>query len=207
MIGILGGTFDPIHFGHLRLALEAQQQLNLQEVRFIPCQQQVLKPTTKTSAEHRLEMLRLAINNQSKFIVDKREIERSTPSYSYDTLTSLRAEFPNHPLGFIIGSDALARFSQWHRWDELIQLTHLIIAKRPNYEFTLTSEVKEYLDKYVTNDPHVLQQQTHGYIYFQEITALDISATEIRNLVQLGKSARYLLPENVLEYIEKNQLY
>lgn len=206
-IAILGGTFDPIHFGHLRLALEVQQQLAIQEIRFIPCQKPVLDKTALATPAQRLAMLQLAIANQPGFKIDERELQRLTPSYMVDTLLSLRQEIADQSLCLILGSDTFENLPRWHRWQELINLTHLIIVARPEHKLILNETLKNLMQSHEITDPTLLASQSHGFIYQFSISPLAISSTYIRQQIAQQLSPRYLLPENVLDYIKHEKLY
>ena len=132
-IGVFGGTFDPIHFGHLRTAFEMLQALRFEEVRFIPCGTPPHRGETYANASQRLEMVRVAVDGQSGFVVDDRELQRDGPSYSIDTLKTLREEFPQRSLGLIVGMDAFLGLPRWHRWRELLDVAHIIVAHRPGW--------------------------------------------------------------------------
>lgn len=206
-IAILGGTFDPVHFGHLRLALEVQQQLAIQEIRFIPCQKPVLDKTASATSAQRLAMLQLAIANQPGFKIDERELQRPTPSYMVDTLLSLRQDITDQPLCLILGSDAFENLPRWHRWQELLNLTHLIIVTRPEHIFTLSEPLASLLQQHKIANPALLASQPQGFIYQLAITPLAISSTYIRQQITNQMSPRYLLPESVLDYIKQKKLY
>jgi nicotinate-nucleotide adenylyltransferase len=206
-IGILGGTFDPIHFGHLRIALELHQQLRWQEVRFIPCRKPVLHKTTQASAQQRLTMLRKAIKNQPGFVIDDRELRRDTPSYTIDTLISLREELGDVALCLILGSDSVNNLPSWHRWQELIRLAHLVIVPRPGHPLLTSGPVAKLIQQYRTVTPNQLQHNAAGRILITPLTPLPISATEIRRQITKGLSPRYLLPDAVYTYIQQQNLY
>lgn len=206
-IGILGGTFDPVHFGHLRLALELLQQLELQEVRFIPCHQPVLDKTALARPDQRLEMLKLAVADQSSFIIDERELHRASPSYMVETLTSLREEYGKTPLALIMGQDAFASLPRWHRWEELITLSHIIVIGRPGFITPHPSALPVFAQENMVQDAKELQKSSAGHIFFPKITPLSISSTAIRQQLSLGINPRYLLPDAVLEYIQREKLY
>jgi nicotinate-nucleotide adenylyltransferase len=206
-IGILGGTFDPIHFGHLRMALELCQTLNLAEVRLIPCFQPVHRKSPVASAEDRLAMVRAAIIDEPALKVDDCEIERQGPSYMVDTLTYLRNKNPKTPLCLIMGIDALLGFPSWHRYEEILDLAHLVIAHRPQYHIPQTGTVSALISKHLAHNPAVIHESLAGSIILQPITPLDISATDIRKQIAMGRSPRYLLPENVYKYIEEHGVY
>lgn len=206
-IGIFGGTFDPIHFGHLRSALELFEQLPLAEIRFIPCRQPPHRQSPVASPEQRLTLLQLAIADEPKFRIDRRELSRSGLSYMVDTLASLRAEQSNRPLCLMLGTDSFRGLSRWYRWDELIELAHLLVMKRPGESLPRDGPLGYSLAARSTQDPTQLEQQAAGLIVTLEVTQLDISATRIRAAIRAGKSARYLLPETVWEYIQEERLY
>lgn len=206
-IGVLGGTFDPVHHGHLRTALEIYQQLKLEEIRFIPCQQPVHKDRVYASAAHRLAMLQLACRDQSHFYVDDREMTRNTPSYTIDTLISLRKEFPSRSLVLLMGSDAFVNLPVWHRWLQLLHYAHIAIVIRPGHRLEVGSKLQSLLDKHKLEDPIQLGQQLAGGIVIQQTTPLDISATAIRNMIRAKQSPRFLLPDLVNDYIQQHHLY
>ncbi len=206
-IGILGGTFDPIHFGHLRMAQELAEELGLHEVRFIPAFQPPHRGQPHGLAEHRLEMVRLAISGNSGFLLDRREFDRGGPSYMVDTLSDLRTELgAGTPLYLLLGGDAFLGLPTWHRWHELFGLAHIVVAHRPGFSLDsgMTQELHvEWNGRFVTQP----DQSACGRILSREITALDISASAIRQRIRQGGSVRYLLPEDVYDYLKTHQLY
>lgn len=206
-IGILGGTFDPVHFGHLRTALEIQEILNLQEVRFIPCQMPVHKDKAHASPAQRLAMLNIALEGQAGFICDDRELTRNTPSYMLETLQSLRKEMPQTPLCLILGTDAFNGLDTWHQWEKLTNFAHIILVLRGNTAFNPTETLGAWLKEHKLDDPQGLYDNSAGYCYVQNITQLEISATHIRSQLAAGISPRYLLPDVVLNYIHEQGLY
>jgi nicotinate-nucleotide adenylyltransferase len=205
--GILGGTFDPIHHGHLRAALELLQILSLKEVRFVPVKQPVHKDTLVASSKHRLAMLTLAIKDEPGFIIDPREINRHSASYMIETLMHLREDFPNDPLALILGKDAFSALPTWHRWQELLNVAHIIVITRPGEHQPLNETLTALITERHLADSEDLHTMLHGGIYFQTITALEISATAIRSQVAGGLNPRFLLPDPVLEYIVDRHLY
>ena len=208
MIGVLGGTFDPIHFGHLRPALDCQQGLGLDQVRFIPLRIAVHRPQPVASTELRLRMLEAAIAGQRGFAVDRRELERPGGSYTLDTLTSLREEVgPDRPLCLLIGADAFAGFQTWHRPGDILRLAHLIVMRRPGRDTVAESVERQGLAARRCRDPADLRSVPGGSILFHEVTQVDISSTQVRALIGRGLSPRYLLPDSVLEIIEQTGLY
>lgn len=210
LIGILGGTFNPIHFGHLRMAQELATALNLAEVRFIPSANPPHKAAPNVSANHRAEMVKLAIADNPIFKLDTRELERTGASYTIDTLTSLRAELGNDTsLCLIMGSDAFVKLNTWHRWKELLDCAHIVLVQRPSAkpQEALPSELETLLKDHYTENLADLSTENAGLITMRQITAQDISATNIRNLLAQGQSVRYMLPNDVVEYIAQHQLY
>lgn len=204
MIGIFGGTFDPIHYGHLRSALEAQEIFGLTEVRFIPSATPPHRTQPATSAEMRRDMVTLAIQAQASFICDSRELERDGKSYMVDTLASLRQDFPDQPLLLFIGTDAFNQLTSWHQWQRLFDFAHLVVITRPSFN---RLPFDDFFIARHTEDPTTLANTHAGKLYFQAITQLDISATAIRQLIAQQRSPRFLLPDAVVDYITHNQLY
>lgn len=210
MIGILGGTFDPIHYGHLRMAEELADALRLSQVRFIPSASPPHKSAPVTSALHRCQMVQLAIAGNARFALDDRELKRTGASYSIDTLLSLREELGESVvLGLIMGSDVFAEFDRWHRWQEILGVCHLVLVGRPNAgpAENLRPALQTLLQECLAKDPAQLVSSASGRIILQHITALDISATAIRQDLSHRRSARYLLPDAVTDYIHRHQLY
>lgn len=206
-IGILGGTFDPVHHGHLRIALEVLEQLELAEVRFIPCRLPPHRGQPRATPAQRLALLRLAVAGQAGFVVDERELRRQGPSYMVDTLASLRAEAGATPLCLLLGLDAFNDLPGWHCWRNILQLTHLIVLERPGAAPTPAGELSQLLDRHRLDHPEALWEKTAGGILFQPVTQLAISATRIRQLLAQGRSPRYLLPEAVWNCIREQGLY
>jgi nicotinate-nucleotide adenylyltransferase len=205
-IGIFGGTFDPIHFGHLRLAEEMAGALDLGQVVFIPAGQPPHRGAPRTSATHRLEMVRRAIAGNPRFAVDAREVQRPAPSYTVDTLTALRAELGSEqPLWLLLGADAFLGLPTWHEWRQLFGLTNIAVAARPGAQLLQSGSMPDELKHEVSQ-----RQQAAGpagSVRLQQMTPLDISATAIRDTLARQGSARYLLPDAVLDYIHEHQLY
>jgi nicotinate-nucleotide adenylyltransferase len=207
MIGILGGTFDPVHIGHLWTALELYQSLPFEEIRFIPCGQPPHRQLPYASGDQRLAMLRMALRDQQGFRIDTRELQRPGPSYMADTLSSLRAEFPAIPLGLIIGLDVFKEFDKWHRWQDIPALSHIIVVHRPASDTVNRPPVLDLLEKHRVEEPSQLLQHTAGSILLWPVRQLDISSTDIRSLIARHKSPRFLVPEQVYDYISNEGLY
>ncbi len=204
MIGILGGTFDPIHLGHLRLAEEVREALDLECVRFVPAFQPPHRRAPVASAEHRLAMVCAALGDNPGFVVDTREYARGGFSWMVDTCTSLREEFGERPLILIMGMDAFNGFTRWREWARILELVHLAIASRPGAR--AEDEAAELLAARCCPWDR-LECAPVGRIVEIPITALDISATHIRELTATGRSTRYLLPKPVQEYLTEHSLY
>ncbi len=211
-IGIFGGTFDPIHFGHLRLAEEMAESLELDHVRFIPTGMPPHRSRPRTGAIHRLEMVRIATANNPRFMVDEREALLPHLSYTADTLRALRAELgEQQSLCLLMGADAFLNLSSWQRWQELFLLSHIVIAHRPGFpqstwKDAMPEVLRDEIDTRMAN-PQDLAHCAAGLIVSRAITALDISATHIRETLHAGRNPRYLLPDAVLDYIYTFQLY
>ncbi len=201
MIGIFGGTFDPIHYGHLRTALDVKEGLGLDELRLIPLRDPPHREQPSSSPEQRLEMLQAAVADNTAFMVDERELHRSEKSYTLLTLQSLREELGDVPICLILGQDAFRGFPDWYKPDKILQLAHLVVMQRPGeYGSAIYSER-------ITDDPTELSSTPGGMVYMQPVTQLDISGTRIRDMISSGQSPRYLLPDSVLEIIERDGLY
>lgn len=208
MIGILGGTFDPIHFGHLRPALDCLQGLGLEQVRFIPLGVAVHRPQPAASAADRMAMTEVAIAGQPCLHADPRELTRQGESFTVDTLVSLRADLgPDRPLCLLVGSDAFAGFLNWHRPMEILALAHLVVMRRPGHTPDLTPALRGLCRERSGEGAAMLANAPSGRIQFQDVTQVDISSTRIRQLIATGMSPRYLLPDAVLAYIERAGIY
>jgi len=208
LLGIFGGTFDPIHYGHLRPLLEVRQALGLDEVRVIPCCLPPHRDMPSVSAEQRLAMLKLAVAERPGFVIDERELIRGGPSYMVDTLQSLRDELGvNKPLCLILGLDAFVSLDGWHEWQRLPELAHIVVMQRPAGLLPKTGAVAELVEQAQALDVVELLQQPAGRVYFQSVTQLGIAATAIREQLAHGRDVSFLLPDSVRHYIETNGLY
>lgn len=208
-IGILGGTFDPIHLGHLRLAQEVAETLALSAVRFIPSGTPPHRAAPQTTVAHRVAMIRLAIADNPLFMLDERETQRAGRSYTYDTLAALRGEFgATQSLVLLMGADAFLGFETWHRWQEIFGLTHIAVAHRPGSGLgEMPAALAREFAQRRTHDTQAVHRAAAGTIVEVPITALDISATAVRAMVRAQRSANYLLPLAVVQYINTNQLF
>ncbi len=207
MIGILGGTFDPIHFGHLRTALDMLQALRLSELRFLPCGTPPHRAPPIASGAQRLAMLRLAVADEPGLEIDTRELDRAGPSYMVDTLSSLREEVGVTPLVLIVGTDAFLGLPTWHRWLQLGELAHIVVAHRPGWVPEPAAELAAWMETRRVAEVSALHAAPAGRVLFQEVTQLDIAASRIRALIAAGHSARFLAPASVLGYIRTEHLY
>lgn len=210
MIGIFGGTFDPVHLGHLRTVLEVKQALQLEHVRFIPCFSPPHRAAPQADAQQRLALLSAALEQQDDFVVDTREIQRGGASYMVDTLQSLQAEFPQQTLCLIIGLDAFYYFDTWKAYLQILELAHIVVMQRPGRELAQLQTRPAVYTLFMTygiKDPQLLRQQAAGLIWIQPVTALAISSTAIRAQLAQGGTIRYLVPDKVLTLIQQQGLY
>jgi len=209
-LGLLGGTFDPIHFGHLRLAEECADSLRLNEIRLIPAAKPWQRSGLISSVEHRLEMVRLGLEGNPRLRMDSREAERIGPTYTVDTLASLRAELgETRPLVMIVGSDQFLNLPTWSRWQKLFEFAHIAVARRANEPFDLgelPSALAAMVTSRLTNDRSALAEPA-GRVFSIEMTPLKISSSQIRTLIRTRQSPRYLLPQAVCDYIMQHGLY
>ena len=193
-IGVCGGSFDPVHFGHLRTALEVRQQLRLEQLRFIPAGNPPHKEGPRVSATDRVNMLELAIGGSPSVVIDERETQRLKPSYTIDTLLELQQELPQASLTLIIGTDQFSVFDTWHRWQDLLQVAHVAVMERPG----------ELLSGFANE---LLQGEYASKITLCPVTQLDISSTRIRKDWRAGTDIRFLVPYAVRQYIIEHNLY
>jgi nicotinate-nucleotide adenylyltransferase len=211
MLGLFGGTFDPVHFGHLRLATELAEAFHLERVLFLPAGLPYHRGrAAHASSEQRLTMLKLATARDARFDVDERELKREGRTYTYDTLAEIRAERPDQPLVFLIGSDAFAKIDGWHRWTELFDLAHFAVAVRAADEQWATKGPGAFPREIwprITLNPRELLSAPSGKVISFAMTPIAISSTAIRTLAAEGASIRYLTPDPVADYIRTHHLY
>lgn len=206
-IGILGGTFNPVHIGHLRGALEVAEQLVLDELRLIPSARPPHREAPQATAAQRLAMVDLAVAGEPGLAVDDRELRRDKPSFTYDTLESVRGELAaDDQLFLLLGWDAFCGLPTWHRWQELLEHCHLIVLQRPDAGSEAPEVLRDLLAARSVNDPQSLVGPS-GQIAFVWQTPLAVSATQIRHLLAEGRSVRFLVPDAVLAYIQTHGLY
>ncbi len=200
-MGIFGGTFDPIHYGHLRTAFELQQALRLKEIRFLPAGNPPHRQQPLADAQLRLEMVRAATEGHRGFMVDDREVRKAGPSYSIETLAELRLEFPDRSLCLIVGMDAFLSLPKWHQWQELLQLSHLVVAHRPGWRAPASGPLGELLVDHGTGRIADLHDAAFGKIFIHAVTQLEISSTELRLLIASQRDPRFLMPDSVRKII------
>ena len=206
-MGIFGGTFDPIHYGHLRTAFELQQALRLQEIRFLPAGNPPHRQQPLADAQLRLRMVRAATDGHRGFVVDDREVRKSGPSYSVETLAELRKEFPDRSLCLIVGMDAFLSLPKWHQWQELLQLSHLVVAHRPGWRAPASGPLGEMLVDHGTGRIADLHDAASGKIFIHAVTQLEISSTELRLLIASQRDPRFLMPDSVRKIIMDTGCY
>lgn len=206
-IGVFGGTFDPIHYGHLRTAFEMLQALRFEAVRFLPCGDPPHRGKTFAGATERFRMVEVAISGQDGFIADDRELRRHGPSYTIDTLLTLREEFPDRALGLILGMDAFLGLPGWHRWREILDVAHIVVAHRPGWKAPDIGPLGDLISDCGTHRVDDLHSRPSGRIHIHAVTQLEISSTEIRDLVAAGRDPRFLMPDAVRAEIENSGCY
>ena len=207
MICILGGTFDPVHFGHLRPALDVQQALDIACVHLLPCRVPPHRAVPLATAEQRLELLQLAVADEPALEVDDRELRRDGPSYMVDTLESLRAEQGEEPVCLVLGMDALLGLEHWHRWQDIPALCHLVVMHRPGNPWPQQGTLADRVNSARVTDAGALRRQPAGCVIGIPVTQMAVSSTQIRDLLAAGQSPRYLLPDAVLNRIQQEKWY
>lgn len=198
-VGIFGGTFAPIHHGHLRLALELRERLGLASVRIIPAGTPPHRGSPGVSAQRRLDWVRLAVAGEPGLEVDDREVRRAGRSYTHDTLAEIRAEQGDGPLVLLLGDDAANQFHTWHRWREIVDLAHLVFVERPYEPPAPAAEVAALLRDRRVTDPAALSRKAAGLFMTAAIPPLAISSTRVRGLLKAGRSVRGLVPQAVID--------
>ncbi len=207
-IGVFGGTFNPVHYGHLRSALELAERLELEHVRLMPSAEPPHRAAPRCSAEHRAAMVELAVAGEPRLLCDTRELRRPGPSYTVDSLIELREEFGSgRSLCMVLGCDALLGIDRWQRWQELLSLAHIVVIARPGWSLPERGVVADWLHQHRLPAAQELRSAPCGGILVEELRPLAISSTEIRELLASRRSARYLMPQTVIDYIESRHLY
>ena len=204
-IGLFGGTFDPVHFGHLRPAVELAEAYQLDTLYLLPNHRPVHRGPARASTSRRIDMLKLAIAQTERLAIDTREALRDKPSYTFDTLSEVRAEHPQATILFFMGLDAFARYDTWHEWREILDLANLVVVARPDATHSAFSA--ELLANQQARCGKTICNGSAGVIEEYDVTQLAISATDIRRRVSSSQTVRFLLPEAVSEYIVKHKVY
>jgi len=197
-LAIFGGTFDPVHIGHLSVAWEASELLDA-DVHLMPAAVPPHRPPPTASAEQRMTMLHAALQGQSRLTLDGRELQRTGPSYTIDTLAELRVEQGDRPLILLIGADAFAGLPSWHRWREIFDVAHIGVLSRPGIEAALPAALVQAVQGRRVNSAHDLRGWPAGKVIELAVTPLEISATHIRELLAAGRDPRYLLPAGLFD--------
>lgn len=206
-IGIFGGSFDPVHFGHLRPALEVLEALSLDSMHFVPSGRPPHRGAPHADGAVRLAMLQSAVKDEPRFRVDDRELRRATPSYTYDTLGELRREFPGDIFVLVLGLDAFLGLPSWHRWQEIFDFAHMAVAHRPGRRLETEGELGELLHRRQVHGVRELFEQRCGRVLLQAVTQLEISSTQVRESAARGADVRYLVPEGVRQLIQDTHCY
>ncbi|MFP8965696.1 nicotinate-nucleotide adenylyltransferase [Pokkaliibacter sp. CJK22405] len=205
---LLGGTFDPVHAGHLRLAMEIADALPDAAIRLLPCQLPVHKAAAGASVEQRLAMLEHAIADEPRLNIDTQELDRDTPSYTILTLEATRQRIGcERPLFWVIGMDSLVNLPSWQRWQEMTDFCHLLVIARPGWHWPESGEAADWLKHHGVSELSDGFSDSHGQILTLTMPTLQVSATYIRQLIGQGRSPRYLIPDSVWNFIQQQQLY
>ena len=204
MLGIYGGTFNPVHYGHLRTAVEIKDRFKLQQMLLIPCNIPPHRQPPEVTADMRLQMLKLAVQDVTDLQVDRRELDRPGPSYMVDTLVELKTEYPQTSLLLVLGTDAFSGLESWRHWQSLFEYAHIVVMTRPGFQ---PGTLSAFLQQRICLQPQQLQAYAAGGLIFQEVTQLAISATQIREIIATGGNPQFLLPDAVLAFIRQHQLY
>jgi nicotinate-nucleotide adenylyltransferase len=215
-VALLGGTFDPVHYGHLRFADDVRRALGLPEVRLVPGRDPPHREVPAASAVDRLAMLKLAVAEFPGLVVDERELRRAGKSYTVSTLEELRSEFPGRPLLLLLGADAFRGLPSWHRWRDIFGLAHVVVVERPgvNLDVDLPADLLPIWRERLTADPESLRSRPAGAIFVQPIAPHAVSSTTVRERLSQGNAGgdkdnkwHGLLPPAVLAYIDLHHLY
>ncbi|WP_423063927.1 nicotinate-nucleotide adenylyltransferase [Candidiatus Paracoxiella cheracis] len=206
LIGLLGGTFDPIHFGHLEIAERILKQLHFAEIQFIPSGHPPHREPI-ASAKDRLAMIKLAIAPYKNFVLNAIETTTQQTSYTIDTLKKLKQQMQNKTLCFILATDAFSKFNQWKDWQSILDYCHLIIAPRPDFPLPDESWMRDLLAQHEVKSVNELYEKESGYILIQDISKSRISATKIRKAFATGHFPEDMLPKSVIDYIRQHHLY
>jgi len=207
MIAIFGGTFDPVHLGHINMAQQCVSAFNLSTLYFMPCALPAHKAAPGISTEHRVNMLNAAIKSFPHFALDLRELNRKGPSYSLLSLQELRSEHPNEPILFLIGMDSFNTLDKWFEWEAITELCHIVVYQRPLQQCHVTGKLKAYMQQALVEDPASVLKHSGGKLYFLPGKMLDAASSTIRNDLKKSNKKNELLPDAVSHYIQMHQLY
>jgi len=207
MIGIFGGTFDPVHNGHLRTLEHVHKALSLDCIFLVPLGQAVHREQPFASAEYRYKMLLLAVAHNNDFVVDDREIRKNSPSYTVDTLESFRKKMPRVPIAFIVGSDAFNHFHEWHKPQRILELANLVVMQRPGHPIDNKETTCELLETCACNSKYDFIQSRAGKILAVDVPQVDISSSQIRKRVHNGEDISAFVPESVARMVRLHRLY
>jgi len=206
-IALFGGTFDPVHYGHLRAAAEVSEKLGVSDFRLLPAGRPPHREGTWAPARHRLAMLELALAPHADLSVDEREVQRGGLSYMSDTLASIRSDAGETPIMLCLGQDAANHLDRWHEWQRLLELAHLVVMTRPDSEPGYSDRLRRHLEGRLVESSPALMRRPAGGLCNVNVTRLAISSTDIRQQIADGRNPRFLLPSTVLAYIRKHRLY
>ncbi|GAA4361613.1 nicotinate-nucleotide adenylyltransferase [Kangiella marina] len=204
---ILGGTFDPVHFGHLRMTQEMLNRFPTAKVSLMPAAYPPHRPQPGATPQQRIEMLQLVLGKYPQLSVDTRELERDEPSYSVVTLRNIRQEVGDACLVFLMGTDAFEKLNEWYEWKALMKLTNILVVGRPSSQLPTTGEVADFYHEHSIESLDELPQHRFGKVGFCQMPQLDISSTYIREQINQGFSPRFLLPDGILDYMNQHGLY
>ncbi|MDU0355461.1 nicotinate-nucleotide adenylyltransferase [Paraglaciecola aquimarina] len=209
-LGIFGGTFDPIHSGHIYPTIQAAKLTQIEKIAMIPCYIPTHKSSASVTSQHRLNMIELVCQQHDIFYADARDINRGVPTYSVDTLNELRAERPNTPLCFFIGTDSLVNLFTWHKWQEILSLCHFVVCHRHNDEPTTVAQdsaLQAILAKHQTSQYLDLHTKLAGHIFIADTERLTVSSSQLREQLKMNTKVEKFIPSNVLNYIHQHKLY
>jgi len=204
-IGLFGGTFDPVHYGHLRPALELAEYYDINTLYMVPNHRPQHRSAPRATTQQRIDMLRRALEDVPRLAVDTLEAARDQPTYTVDTLSAVREENPAATLLFFLGVDAFAKFDHWHRWEDILKLANLVVVQRPDSQ--LSEFASDLIQRQARELGQCIRNGATGVIEQFEVTQLAISATDIRRRVAAEQNIRFLLPDVVREYILEHRLY
>ena len=208
-VALFGGTFNPVHNGHLRIATELAELLPVSELRMMPCGISPDIAKKAIPAQQRMKMLQIGIGDENPTLtIEDIELQRTTPSYSIDTVTLIRKNLgPSVPLFLCLGMDALASINSWNRWEQLLDFCHIVVSSRPGFSAPKKGLLFEWINQHSCADLSKLEERPAGHIYFCDLTMLAVSSTIIRDKVKRGDSIRYMTPDSVVNYIQQHRLY